>query len=366
MRRLGCFLVLAACGTQPSGSDSDHDSTTSSVVGSSSEDDGGVHTVTGWMPSSGDEETSSDPDETGAVSTSTTDDPGDDSTGDDTETGNAKQCGNGVVEGDEFCDDGNQENTDNCTVECKLPTCGDGLDGPDEVCDDGNEADNDACPANCKAAYCGDGYVWDSENSDEHEECDDANALETDACLPTCKAATCGDGKVWAGHEVCDDGFNINDYNGCKPGCASKSDMYCGDHKVQPVYEHCDGATGMSNVSCDACLYDFSQMTQMSCVGTCGYGASPGCGQDDADAFCKLLTGNASAKATSWKLSPPTDQGGFACSDHNVFLQNDTRKWLGAMTQFGINKDVAWQQTGLKSNHGMTNVLQAAEIVCDG
>ena len=366
-RRLGFFLVLAACTNTPGGHDPDNESSTSGLDSSSS-DDGGVHTVTGYEPATDDSGTTTTPadPETSAddTSSSTTADTGETSDTDTTGQDNPKQCGNGIVEGDELCDDGNQDNTDTCTVQCKTPTCGDKLPGPDEVCDDGNDLDNDECLSTCKAAYCGDGAVWDGE-----EECDDANPLETDACLPTCKAAKCGDGQVWAGHEVCDDGFNDNSYNGCKTGCASKSDTYCGDSKVQATYEHCDGATGMSNVGCDSCLYDFSQITQMSCAGSCSWGAVQGCGQDDADIFCKLLTGNASAKALTWKLAPPTDAGGFPCSDPGVFINlngSDPRKWLGTLPQFGVAKNVAWQATKIKSTHGSSSVLQANDVVCDG
>jgi len=291
---------------------------------------------------------------------------GEASSGDSAESSTAttgdppKVCGNGEIEGDELCDDGNQDNTDFCTVLCKPPTCGDGLPGPDEVCDDGNVLDNDECLSTCKAAYCGDGVTWEGE-----EACDDGNAIESDACLPSCKAASCGDGLVWAGHEICDDGFNINDYNGCKPGCTSKADEYCGDNSVQSTYEHCDGVTGMVGVSCESCLFDFSQITQMSCTGSCSYGATQGCGKDDADVFCKLLTGNAAATATSWSLSAPTDLGGFACSDPNVVLNGmDLRKWLGALPEFGVAKNVAWQATKIKSTHGSAHLLQAADLEC--
>jgi cysteine-rich repeat protein len=344
------------------------DESSTSGVDTSSSDDGGVHTVTGYEPAtddSGTTTTPADPETSAdATSSSTTADTGETSDTDTTGQDNPKQCGNGIVEGDELCDDGNQDNTDTCTVQCKTPTCGDALPGPDEVCDDGNDLDNDECLSTCKAAYCGDGAVWDGE-----EDCDDANPLETDACLPTCKAAKCGDGKVWAGHEVCDDGFNDNSYNGCKMGCASKSDTYCGDSKVQATYEHCDGATGMSNVGCDSCLFDFSQITQMSCAGSCSWGAVQGCGQDDADIFCKLLTGNASAKALTWKLAAPTDAGGFPCSDPGVFINlngSDPRKWLGTLPQFGVAKNVAWQATKIKTTHGSSSVLQANDVVCDG
>src|SRR3989344_5307901 len=60
-------------------------------------------------------------------------------------------CGNGVVEANEQCDDGNQINTDICTNVCKTAQCGDGFVNTDtEQCDDGNVINGDGCPSNCQ------------------------------------------------------------------------------------------------------------------------------------------------------------------------------------------------------------------------
>ena len=78
-------------------------------------------------------------------------------------------CGNGVIEGSEECDDGNQNDSksawstsnelrlqkiilslvtqwfpfvdDDCTNQCTRAVCGDGIVGPGEQCDDGNDID---------------------------------------------------------------------------------------------------------------------------------------------------------------------------------------------------------------------------------
>jgi cysteine-rich repeat protein len=368
MRRLGLFLGLAACPSPPGGGEAGDDSTTS-MSSSSSSEDGGVHTVTGEEESMtpGDETSTPSHSETSSTSTgdATTEDPDTGSTADpETTTGVPKDCGNGIVEGDEICDDGNEDNTDECTVYCQQPHCGDGLPAPNEACDDGNPDDDDECLSTCQVAFCGDGKTWVDE-----EQCDDGNASETDACLPTCKEAKCGDAKVWAGNEVCDDGFNDGDYGGCKPGCQAKSDEFCGDGEVQPAYEHCDGASGMAGVGCDACLFDFATVPQMACNSTCTWGPQAGCGQDDADIFCKLRTGNPSAKAKAgWTTAPPTDLGGFACADMNVYIDlngDDPRVWLGPLPQFGVTKNGAWQPTKIKSTHGLSPVLQASKVQCE-
>ena len=123
-------------------------------------------------------------------------------------------CGDGAVEGDEECDDGNQADDDACLANCVAARCGDGVVETDvEACDDGNEDDSDECLSSCEAASCGDGFVQAGV-----EECDDANLMETDACRSTCKAARCGDGVVEAGVEVCDDG-NLDDLDACSKAC---------------------------------------------------------------------------------------------------------------------------------------------------
>ena len=71
------------------------------------------------------------------------------------------------------------------------PLCGNGLVDTNEECDDGNENDNDKCTNTCKLAFCGDGIVETAT-----EECDDANANDSDACTTECKtrhAAACSD-----------------------------------------------------------------------------------------------------------------------------------------------------------------------------
>ena len=53
--------------------------------------------------------------------------------GDTSTTGAPIACGNGVIEGDEQCDDGNLDNTDQCTIACAPPDCADGYLNQDET-----------------------------------------------------------------------------------------------------------------------------------------------------------------------------------------------------------------------------------------
>ncbi|NVB37187.1 DUF4215 domain-containing protein [Pseudenhygromyxa sp. WMMC2535] len=184
----------------------------------------------------------------------------------DTETDIGEQeCGNGVVEGDEECDDQNESNSDECLdtcvlnvcgdgfiyegVEacdpgedeigpneacvpgCEVNVCGDGFTGPGEQCDDGNLIDGDGCNSDCTTGTCGDGIV------DTGEDCDDGNAIETDACLSTCVAASCGDSFVWAGNEECDEGALNSDSAECTASCTLN---VCGDGAQWEGVEECD------------------------------------------------------------------------------------------------------------------------------
>jgi len=62
------------------------------------------------------------------------------------------QCGNGLVESGEMCDDGNTISGDSCDRSCRLTgtTCGNGLLENGEMCDDGNNSNNDTCTNICQ------------------------------------------------------------------------------------------------------------------------------------------------------------------------------------------------------------------------
>ncbi len=123
-------------------------------------------------------------------------------------------CGDGVIDPDEECDDGNRKNEDTCTNACTYPLCGDTFIQMDEECDDGNMMDNDACTANCKKASCGDGFV-----QKDVEECDDgAKNADANSCKSDCTSNVCGDGQAHVGVEGCDDG-NKTDDDGCSNAC---------------------------------------------------------------------------------------------------------------------------------------------------
>src|SRR5438093_1216006 len=115
-------------------------------------------------------------------------------------------CGNGDIDGDEECDDGDDNSDrlpDHCRTDCTEPRCGDGVVDSDEECDDGNQTDGDGCAADCtvEPGVCGNGVV------DDGEECDDGNQTDGDGCSGDCtiEPGVCGNGVVEDGEEG-DDG----------------------------------------------------------------------------------------------------------------------------------------------------------------
>ncbi|MEZ4368873.1 MAG: hypothetical protein R2939_21730 [Kofleriaceae bacterium] len=160
-------------------------------------------------------------------------------------------CGNGVLEPDEVCDDGNQLAGDGCSADCgSAETCGNGIidQAVGEGCDDGNTVDGDACQSTCRIPQCGDGVVDAAFN----EACDDgaANSTAPDAgCRPNCQPARCGDGvHDPARGEVCDDGAQASG-DGCSFDCLSLE--VCGNEYPDFITgEQCDHGAGLSGDGC--------------------------------------------------------------------------------------------------------------------
>jgi uncharacterized repeat protein (TIGR02543 family) len=135
-------------------------------------------------------------------------------------------CGDGVVAGDEECDDGaaNSDAEPNaCRTDCRLPSCGDGVVDDGEECD---SADQAACTPDCRLIpvvepVCGNGIL------EPGEECDDGAAnsdTSPNACRRNCRRPYCGDGVLDDG-EACDDGALTGDpdLSRCLPNCEGES-----------------------------------------------------------------------------------------------------------------------------------------------
>ncbi|PCC71957.1 DUF4215 domain-containing protein [Nannocystis exedens] len=150
-------------------------------------------------------------------------------------------CGDKAMQATETCDEGG--NTLACDADCTPVECGDGLLNPaaSEACDDGAEnadayddsPDEVTCNTTCmgKAPHCGDGV------------CQEANE---DA---SCADCTCGDG-ITSAPETCDDGMGgtQTDTPTCDADCTA---IECGDgHPNLAAGEKCDDGNDENDDEC--------------------------------------------------------------------------------------------------------------------
>src|SRR6185503_4143697 len=165
--------------------------------------------------------------------------------------GCAANCGSREVCGDfvlnaaagEVCDDNNTLGGDGCAADCKsIEICGNMIRDVGEACDDGNTVPGDGCSGNCKSAeVCGNGIV------DVNEKCDDGDT--PGGCNDDCQGGTgCGDGAIdkdGSGNplEECDDG-NTENQDDCTNLCHLN---HCGDGLVQTSGTHIEGCDPFPN-----------------------------------------------------------------------------------------------------------------------
>ena len=237
-----------------------------------------------------------------------------------------KNCGDGIVQYGEYCDEGDgpeghNGEYDHCNSTCTgmTPKCGDGIlqredctgyancveaEGTAEECDEGiwNGALGH-CRDNC-SGKCGDGKIQRTNCSaylncvtvtGADEECDDgANNGQPTYCNLLCSNQTpyCGDGKIQradctnygencfevAGFdEECDDGANNGQPTLCNSNCTGTIEHRCGDAILQrnncTGYENCHVVSG-ADEECDE-GDDFNGTPghcYSNCSGRCGDG----------------------------------------------------------------------------------------------
>jgi fibro-slime domain-containing protein len=178
-------------------------------------------------------------------------------------------CGDGVLQADEACDDGNRVNGDGCYGNCLAPEpgficrtpgelcvpfakCGDGVVSFPESCDDGNTTSGDGCSDNCKeeigfrcggepssctVTVCGDGLKEGAEACEHHPSTlVDGQPMPFGGCTvdtcqvePDCSGSSCvsrcGDG-LRMNAEECDDG-NTTGGDGCSATCEVEEGYEC-------------------------------------------------------------------------------------------------------------------------------------------
>jgi len=205
-------------------------------------------------------------------------------------------CGDGSVDPDEACDDGNDINDDGCKSDCTLNVCGDSIKGPSEGCDDGNMAPGDGCDETCSLETCGDGI------SDNGEECDDGNVVDDDECANNCTTAKCGNGLKQATEE-CDDGAGNSASAICTDECKV---AVCGDTKTLEVVEECDDGNTDDKDGC----------TQACKLPECGDGFQQGA--EECDDGNPDETDTCTTMCTTAKCGDGFVQDNEQCDDKNA------------------------------------------------
>lgn len=238
-------------------------------------------------------------------------------------------CGNGGVEGEEECDDGNQINTDDC-VACSVARCGDGYrQSGIEACDDGDGVNSDEytgeahCNATCKVifAYCGDGEcqqeyesltscaqdgcvgVCGNEVVEPGEDCDTGG--ESVGCDGDCSLVTCSDGDVneLAGEE-CDDG-NRDDSDGCSNSCiTSHHVVFVTQTTWKGDLDGLEAADGKCNAAAGDAGLDGSYRAWLSTEGNVNAKARIG---EGFTGVYELVDGTKVADGWAGLTSPPLD-----------------------------------------------------------
>jgi fibro-slime domain-containing protein len=204
------------------------------------------------------------------------------------------KCGDGKVTGTETCDDGLNDGKHGCSATCQViagwqcalagtpctPICGDGIVAGDEQCDEKGAVA--CCTALCKlvpgfvcdstktphsqnaASYCGDGVLDGPANTTVRgsEQCDDHNTLPYDGCSPTCtNEPLCGT-------------VNTNLPPASQTSVPFQCFAQCGDGIILPP-EECDDGNSQSGDGCDAnCKVERNPVTTKP-AWTCIQGAAP-------------------------------------------------------------------------------------------
>ena len=142
----------------------------------------------------------------------------------------ANTCGNGVLEADEGCDDGNDTPGDGCNASCLIEdgnACNETPPGEtgDDSCDSGVCDTSGGAPGVCVPAGCGNNLL------EAGEGCDDGNNTDGDGCNAMClieNGDPCNETPPGeTGDDSCDSGFC--DVSGGAPGVCEDGDDGDGD-----------------------------------------------------------------------------------------------------------------------------------------
>jgi hypothetical protein len=163
--RVLIVLLVGACTARPidsgkqeaadADSESSNDGPADTLASESTSNSGNEATTEGETTTDAEtttEETTTEETTTDTETTTETETTTDTETTTETETGEPNDCGNGMVEGDELCDEGLANAWEGaCKPDCTPAICGDGHVGPGELCDGPQCSDDCQMPA----SFCG-------------------------------------------------------------------------------------------------------------------------------------------------------------------------------------------------------------------
>jgi cysteine-rich repeat protein len=214
------------------------------------------------------------------------------------------ECGNGVVEGSETCDDGDRNGQGGCAVDCTF-TC------VDPALDCGT-------PPACQVAACTSDHTCSfvGDTSLDGTSCGTSRICMNGACVMMAPS-TCGNG-VQEGSEACDFGIE----NGPNAGCEEDCTLSCADATSCADGDACNGEetcesvtigtqTGKRCVAGTALLNGTSCGTGMLCINEVCTAASCGDGYTTAPEECddaNAMAGDGCEPTTCTFTCVSTDQ----------------------------------------------------------
>ncbi|TNF28977.1 MAG: calcium-binding protein [Deltaproteobacteria bacterium] len=321
-----------------------------------------------------------------------------------TDTATGPRCGDGVVEGDEACDEGVANGLYyHCAADCSGPgpRCGDGqVDAGYETCDDGDGVNGQYghCGAGCNgpAPYCGNGFTEAA-----HEVCDDGEDNgDYGSCTADCSAPgpRCGDGVVDSPWELCDDGSNNGHTGYCaynctaSPGCGDGDVVApeaCDDGADNGLYGHCAAdcagpgpfcGDGVADKGVEACDHGEDNGRYGHCRADCA-GLGPRCGDGTIDAdhercddgadngtvgHCRL---DCSAIAAPWEPLPTASDAAAVRDGRSC----DTHDWLAKYMRYrrrfrgdGTAAYPGFISLGTDAGQSMPASRREPHVACEG
>jgi cysteine-rich repeat protein len=219
----------------------------------------------------------------------------------------APVCGNGKIDGNDVCDDGNTTAGDGCSPTCQIEA-------------------GWICDASGCTEICGDGLVVGKEA--KAGGCDDMNAIANDGCTncavdpsyfcsgaPSVCAKTCGNGML-DGTEACDDG-NTTAGDGCF-ACAIESGFTCDTTKHPTTCADINECAPGGGNNCDANAACTNTIGSFTCKCNTGYSGS-GTTCTDVNECAAGGSNNCNANANCTNTA-----GSFSCACKSGFTGNGT------------------------------------------